>query len=218
MAKRPTNYKSDRVAYSTTKATVTYNNNIPGSSIVVPEPQQLGYGEAISSFVPVKPGATFKNWNTLSNGTGYSILAGGAYSVSGDATLYAQWEGTVYTVTVPEHAGYTKYSANYTGYYEDDITFLLTPRSGYNSEDMRVKVGDTTVVKTVGADGKAYSYTVESIKDNITIIVTGVVNLAQDIAAAKEELENKANEDKAAIDAMDNLSDAEKQAAKDPKN
>ena len=46
---------------------------------------------------------TFKNWNTVSNGSGASYNAGGSYTDNAAATLYAQYTGTTATaeITLP---------------------------------------------------------------------------------------------------------------------
>ena len=65
-----------------------------GSSITIPN------GNALS-----RDGFTFGGWNTNASGTGTTYAVGDSYTVTGDATLYAKWDGITYTVTFDSNGG-----------------------------------------------------------------------------------------------------------------
>jgi uncharacterized repeat protein (TIGR02543 family) len=74
--------------------TVTYNANGGGTSpqAVTVDPQtviKLASQGSMSS-----QGKTFTGWNTNANGSGTPYEAGAEYTVTGNITLYAQWEST----------------------------------------------------------------------------------------------------------------------------
>ena len=87
---------------STPQYTVTFNAN--GATGGAPPAAQTVYS-GISITVPgqgtlVYSGKTFGGWNTQPNGGGTNYAAGAAYTVTGNATLYAKWQSAVqYTVT-----------------------------------------------------------------------------------------------------------------------
>lgn len=57
----------------------------------------------------VKTGYSFTGWNTRADGSGTSYAAGATFVISGNVTLYAQWEAIVYTITknTNAHCAYT---------------------------------------------------------------------------------------------------------------
>jgi len=74
--------------------TVTFNAN--GGSGTVPAPQNADYGTSIT--LPVKGSLTrtgygFGGWNTSASGYGTNYNIGDSYSVTGNVTLYAKWNG-----------------------------------------------------------------------------------------------------------------------------
>ncbi len=70
----------------------------------------------LSSNQFTRPGYTFANWNTLTDGTGTPYADGVVYSFAADLTLYAQWTLNTYTIT---------YNANGAVY-----GFVPVPQSG----------------------------------------------------------------------------------------
>ncbi|MBR1444769.1 MAG: InlB B-repeat-containing protein, partial [Firmicutes bacterium] len=73
------------------KYTISYNANggsgQPGNQI-----KTYGTDLTLSGTQPTRPGYTFKNWNTKSDGTGTSYSAGGTYKENNSVTLYAVWK------------------------------------------------------------------------------------------------------------------------------
>jgi hypothetical protein len=87
---------------STPQYTVTFNAN--GATGGSPPAAQTAYsGSSIT--IPAQgtlslSGKKFDGWNTQANGGGTGYAAGATYTVTGNATLYAQWQSEVqYTVT-----------------------------------------------------------------------------------------------------------------------
>jgi hypothetical protein len=72
--------------------TVTYHAN--GASGTAPKVQTVDPGTVItlpSAESMVYVGRTFEGWNTQSNGSGTSYVAGEAYTVNADTSFYARW-------------------------------------------------------------------------------------------------------------------------------
>ena len=71
---------------------------------------------------PTKPGYTFLNWNTSSDGTGNAYLGSQPYAVvaTGDLTLTAQWLQVPYTVTYDLGGGTGSTPAQLTGKHVGD--------------------------------------------------------------------------------------------------
>ena len=83
---------------------VAYNAN-GGSG--APSSQTKWYGTAItlSTTKPTRTGYTFKNWNTLSGGTGTPYAPGASYTGNASVVLYAQWTANTYTITYNANGG-----------------------------------------------------------------------------------------------------------------
>ena len=79
--------------------TITYDAN-GGSGAPASQTKLDGSSITLSSTKPTRSGYTFVNWNTKADGSGTSYNAGTAYTAIGTTTLYAQWEASVYTVTL----------------------------------------------------------------------------------------------------------------------
>jgi uncharacterized repeat protein (TIGR02543 family) len=89
-----------------TQYTVTYNAN--GGSGTAPSTQAVNAGSSViveGRGSLTYSGKTFTGWNTNSAGTGTPYSAGSYITVSGNVTLYAQWETTYYTVTYNANGG-----------------------------------------------------------------------------------------------------------------
>ena len=82
--------------------TITFNNN--GGSGPIPASQTVKAGSSITlpgGSALTRTGHAFGGWNANSAGTGNNYAAGAAYTVNGNATLYAKWIGNAapqYTV------------------------------------------------------------------------------------------------------------------------
>ena len=148
---------------STPQYTVTFNAN-GATGGAAPAPQTVYSG--ISITVPgqgtlVYSGKNFGGWNTQANGGGTNYAAGAAYTVTGNATLYARWQSEVqYTVT---------YNANGasgtapTAHSVDPGTVITLPSAGSLTYTGRTFEGWNT---NAGGTGASYaageSYTVNA--------------------------------------------------------
>jgi len=84
----------DATAAANWNATYTVTFNLNGGSVATPSSQTVPSGTVIILPLPTKPGNVFIGWGI--NGSVYP--AGSAYTVSGNATVAANWS-VVYTVT-----------------------------------------------------------------------------------------------------------------------
>lgn len=123
-------YKSNSSAtlyavWSGNKYTVSYNAN-GGSNAPSSQTKYYGQGLTLTSDKPTGKTYTvtfngnggtvsassqtytqrFMEWNTKSDGTGTSYMAGGTYSTNASATLYAQWDRATLDVKNPTRTNY----------------------------------------------------------------------------------------------------------------
>ena len=84
--------------------TVTYNSN-DATVLTVPAPQvdvlNANITLAVGTTMTPPAGKVFDKWTTAADGTGASYLGGAAYTVTGNATLYAQWITAPLPLPVP---------------------------------------------------------------------------------------------------------------------
>lgn len=84
--------------------TIQYNAN-NGSGAPSSDTKTHAQALTLSMVEPVRPGYTFKNWNTASDGSGYSYDAGATFGIEADTTLYAQWEINTLTIKMAVNGG-----------------------------------------------------------------------------------------------------------------
>lgn len=82
-------YYSDRII----KYNANGGTNAPGN-----QSKPYGTNVSISQAIPQKPGYTFKEWRTATDGTGDRYVPGGIYSSNTNVTLYAQWTANTFTI------------------------------------------------------------------------------------------------------------------------
>ena len=105
--------------------TVTYNAN-GGTGAPSPQTKEENVALTLSNLKPTKSyviqynanggsvtpasknvSCTFKNWNTIKNGSGTSYTSGAGYTANADVTLYAQWTNPkAGDLAVPTRSGY----------------------------------------------------------------------------------------------------------------
>ena len=86
--------------------TITYNGNgHTGGTVPEAVDKKHGTNITLSNSTPTRTGYTFTGWNTEQNGKGTSYAKGATYSTDADVTLYAQWKGNNYTVTLNDNGG-----------------------------------------------------------------------------------------------------------------
>jgi uncharacterized repeat protein (TIGR02543 family) len=78
-------------------------------TFVTPGGSQAGIGTEYNGLVtfpvPVRPGYTFKNWNTTPEGDGIAYSGTVQYTIDRDIHLYAQWEANSYIIDFDEQGG-----------------------------------------------------------------------------------------------------------------
>ena len=82
---------------------------------------------------PSNPGSTFKGWYTSATGGTKVGNAGDIYEPTGSKTLYAQWQGETYDLTIDAGEGTNNGATILSGEYEDQVSVpktLVTPPSG----------------------------------------------------------------------------------------
>lgn len=118
---------------------------------------------------PSKEGYTFKGWYIGNTQVTETTV------IDSDKTVVAQWTINEYEVTPAANGdGYqvTTNEADNKVNYEDSYRFKVTIANGYNAEDMRVYANGAILVPTVS--GNTYSYTIENISEDVSVVVNGV--------------------------------------------
>ena len=146
---------------------ISFNSN--GGTSCSPSYKISKYGSSWGILCSTsKTGYTFKQWNTRADGSGSNITA--SSKVTGDTTVYAQWQAKTYKLSYNSNKGNACYPTYKNGSYGSAWGTLCTPtRTGYDfikwntnasgsgttiSSNTRV-TGDTTVY----AQWQAKSYT-----------------------------------------------------------
>jgi len=143
-----------------------------------------------------KTGYTFSGWNTKSDGSGTNYVAGSAYTISGNATLYALWLPNQYTVTYNGN-GNTSGSIPETQSGDYGSSILLQTNSGNLT-----KTGCTLGGWNTKADGTGTTYALGSVytingdmtlfanwvvKENCTITYNGNGNSSGSVPASQSD-------------------------------
>ena len=112
--------------------TITYNGNgHTGGTVPDAVDKKHGTDITLSNITPTRTGYTFAGWNTKQDGTGTSYAKGATYSTDADVTLYAQWKGNNYTVTLNDNGG-SGGSGTVTATYGSPMPAITIPtRKGY---------------------------------------------------------------------------------------
>jgi len=149
--------------------TVTFNIN--GGSGIAPSPIKARSGSSInlpdgSGFY--RSGYTFKGWNTSSYGRGIVYKAGASYTVTGNVTLYADWE-------IPPTISYENNPIRLTSntWYHGNITSASPGREAWFS--FNVIAGNTYYVwwndNLQGNETKSLSINVNAYIDSSSIFI-----------------------------------------------
>ena len=113
----------------------------------------------LSTHKPARPGYTFKNWNTVQNGSGTAYAPGASFTGSGGTIyLYAQWTINTYSVAYNANGGSGAPSAQ-TKTHGTALTLSSTKptRTNYNFLGWGVSSSSTTASYAAGA-----SYTTDA--------------------------------------------------------
>ena len=129
------------VKLSGTTSTVTFDLN--GGSGTVPAAWTVNTGSNITLPSGLSTSDyTFDGWNTDASGTGTNYSAGYSYTVTGDVTLYANWEVSIYTITFNANGATSGTVPNSrqvpTGYSttipdNGDLSLVYTDFTGWNT-------------------------------------------------------------------------------------
>lgn len=118
---------------------------------------------------PSKEGYTFKGWYIGNTQVTETTI------IDSDKTVVAQWTINEYEVTPAANGDGYQVTTNETDNkvnYEDSYSFKVTIANGYNAEDMRVYANGAILVPIVS--GNTYSYTIEGISEDVSVVVNGV--------------------------------------------
>ncbi len=78
---------------------VTFNPNYEGDAVNKDQPMSYGTETALEANTFDRTGYTFTAWNTAADGSGTAYANGAPITITGNVTLYAQWEIKSYTIT-----------------------------------------------------------------------------------------------------------------------
>ena len=158
--------------------TVTFDKN-GGDTEADPRTMTVTYGNAVGTLptAPTREGAVFAGWNTEVKGTGNEFKAETA--VTGDITVYAQWEIKVTGVTLNKTELFLQVGTTAT----EPLTATVEPADAANtnvtwsSSDETIATVDTDGVVTAVAIGEAeITVTTEDGNKTATCVVTVVDN------------------------------------------
>lgn len=120
-------YECSLCGYSYSEAvtyTISYNAN-GGEGEPAAQVKIHGATLTLSSTIPTREGYDFLGWATSASATSASYSAGASYTGNANATLYAVWQRSVYTVTYNANGGNGAPSAQ-TKYYGGTVTIPST--------------------------------------------------------------------------------------------
>ena len=158
--------KTERVFH-----TVAFDAN-DGEGTMDGQRLEVGYETGLTANAFSRTGYTFTGWNTAADGSGtayvdQAVLTG----LTGDITLYAQWQINHYTVTWTDDNGNTLYSAENVEYgspipeyagktpaKEENAQYTYT-FAGWKPEDVTTVTGDITFTPVFTGNLKQYTIT-----------------------------------------------------------
>ena len=113
----------------------------------------FGATVTVAATAPTRTGHTFVGWNTSSNGTGTSYVAGNTLSMpAGALTLHAQWVANTYSITYFANGGSTTPSAQ-SETYGTVASVSATPatRTGYTFDGWNTQADGLGTSRTSGS-------------------------------------------------------------------
>jgi len=135
--------------YTINQYTIKFNTN--GGDAIADVTQN--YNTSITLPTAVKIGHRFDGWNTVSDGSGTTYLAGANYTITADATLYAQYTINQYTITFDTKGG--TFIAPITQDYGTPVTAPADPEKAH----YRFDGWDKTIPSTMPAENMTITAT-----------------------------------------------------------
>jgi uncharacterized repeat protein (TIGR02543 family) len=160
--------------------TVNFEINYPAG--VTPPSENADFDTYITLHSPTaRTGYNFTGWNTEYNGSGTNYTAGNSYHVTGDATLYAQWDACHYEIDFEAGEGIDN-PATISVIYDSPVGELPVPaRTGYTFKGWftgsGVKYDDYTNYETEGNTTLYAKWEINTYTLNFDMNYTGGVNL-----------------------------------------
>jgi hypothetical protein len=171
--------------------TVTYNAN--GANGTAPAAQTVDPGTVIT--LPgagnmTNVGKTFDSWNTSANGTGTGYAEESAYTVNGNASLYAQWVSVPITppgATLVEQLAYIRNNAGDGVVYDivvnnDEYIGPQTVSTMGRNITVNIHSASSSDPKTIQLEGNGYLFSVD----------TGLILKLQDMVLRGHSMNNRA--------------------------
>ena len=109
--------------------TVVFNGNGNTGGTMASETAPVPF--TLNANTYTRAGYTFTGWNSAADGSGTAYAAGGTYASSADATLYAQWTPTLYTITFNGNGSTSGTMSAQSGYLPITLTANAFVRTGY---------------------------------------------------------------------------------------
>ena len=146
---------ASKTASVTVTYTVTYDAN-GGSGAPASQTKTHGVNLTLSSTKPTRTGYTFLGWSTSSSATSTSYSAGGTYSANANATLYAVWELSTFSITNTSVRG-GSISVASTGISGSSVSFFVSPSSGFTYMGAKVLNASGSVIQTLSSDSRSFT-------------------------------------------------------------
>lgn len=109
-----------------------YNLSFSGEGTETLQSIQATFDETVTELpVPQRYGYTFDGWNTVSDGSGQTVIAPFVYTTAADTTLYATWQLSEFSIAYNLHGGENsdENPSRYT--VENNVVFQAPSRKGY---------------------------------------------------------------------------------------
>ncbi len=141
--------------------TIYFNGNGEGASTT---PSITGNYNTVINLPPApsRTGYTFTGWNTEQVGTKDGKV-GASYTITGNATLYAQWTAKSYTITFDGNGATSTVPDPETGDYDTSINLPTAPSrtghtfTGWNTEQVGTKDGKVGASYTITGNATLYA-------------------------------------------------------------
>ncbi|MCL2522494.1 MAG: InlB B-repeat-containing protein, partial [Erysipelotrichales bacterium] len=149
---------------SWTANTYTITFDVNGGNTLIPNTQDVTFGQAYTLPIPTKTGHTFNGWY---NGTDLMPLTG-TWDIANDVTLVASWTANTYTITFDVNGGNTLTPATQNVVFDQAYTLPTPTKTGhtfngwYNGTELIPLTGTWDIANdiTLVASWTANTYTI----------------------------------------------------------